>query len=270
VTAAPRPLAGRRVLITRDADDCAEWSLRIAAYGGAPVALPCIRCEPLDGAELRAALAAALADADWVVFTSRRGVGAFASLRDGESLALAARTKVAVVGAATAEAARSQLGRADLVGTGTGAQLGALLAATLAAELHAAARSLGATSAVCLAPTPSHVVLALAANAGPALERALGSAHVRCTRLEIYRTIPAAPASGGKRALSSLGADNVLLASPSAVSGFVRQVELDGPCAVYTIGPSTTAAARAAGLAVTAEAREPSFEGLVEAMQWRS
>jgi uroporphyrinogen-III synthase len=38
---------------------------------------------------------------------------------------------------------------------------------------------------------------------------------------------------------------------------------------VYTIGPSTTAAAREAGLAVTAEAREPSLEGLVEAMQWK-
>jgi uroporphyrinogen-III synthase len=39
---------------------------------------------------------------------------------------------------------------------------------------------------------------------------------------------------------------------------------------VYTIGPSTTAAARSAGLEVTAEAREPSFEGILEAMQWRN
>ena len=39
---------------------------------------------------------------------------------------------------------------------------------------------------------------------------------------------------------------------------------------VYTIGPATTAAARGAGLAVTAEAREPSLEGILEAMQWRN
>jgi uroporphyrinogen-III synthase len=268
VTPAVAPLAGRRVLITRGEDDGAEWAERIARYGAEPVLLPCIRCEPIDGAELRAAVAAALADADWVVFTSRRGVEAFASLRGDLSPALAQRTKVAVVGAATAEAARAHLGRADLVGAGTAAELGALLAATLAAESDEAARSLGANSALCMAPLPSHVVLAVAANAGPALERALASAHARRTRLDVYRTIPAAPAAA-KRALSSLGADNVLLASPSAVSGFVHQVAVDAPCAVYTIGPSTTAAARAEGLAVTAEAREPSLEGLVEAMQCR-
>jgi uroporphyrinogen-III synthase len=50
----------------------------------------------------------------------------------------------------------------------------------------------------------------------------------------------------------------------------VHLVEVDVAAKVYTIGPSTTAAARRAGLAVTAEAREPSFEGILEAMQWRN
>jgi uroporphyrinogen-III synthase len=54
------------------------------------------------------------------------------------------------------------------------------------------------------------------------------------------------------------------------VTGFVHLVDVDAAVNVYTIGPSTTAAARRAGLAVTAEAREPSFEGLLEAMQWRN
>jgi len=201
------------------------------------------------------------------VLTSRRGVESLASLRGGPRPALAARTKVAVVGAATAEAARAHLGRADLVGTGTGAELGALLASTIETELNETACTLGADSMMCLAPLPSSVVLALAENAGTALERALAQTHANCTRFNVYRTIPAAPAPR-RRALSSLGADNVLLASPSAVSGFVHQIEVDAPLAVYTIGPSTTAAARAEGLAVTAEAREPSLEGLVEAMQW--
>ncbi|HEX5045687.1 MAG TPA: uroporphyrinogen-III synthase [Gammaproteobacteria bacterium] len=266
MTAAAAPLAGRRVLITRGEDDSTDWAERIARYGGEPVLLPCIRCEPLDGPELRAAVADALAGADWLVLTSRRGVEALASLRGGPRPALPQRTKVAVVGAATAQAARAHFGRADLVGTGTGAELGALLAAALQAELDATARELGASSALCMAPSSSHVVLAVAANAGTALERALESAHARCTRLDVYRTIPAEPAAR-KRALSSLGADNVLLASPSAVTGFVHQVQVDAPAAIYTIGPSTTAAARAEGLAVTAEAREPSLEGLLEAMQ---
>jgi uroporphyrinogen-III synthase len=79
-----------------------------------------------------------------------------------------------------------------------------------------------------------------------------------------------APENAPRRPLSTLQVDNVVLASPSAVTGFVHLVEVDVAAKVYTIGPSTTAAARRAGLAVTAEAREPSFEGILEAMQWRS
>jgi uroporphyrinogen-III synthase len=70
--------------------------------------------------------------------------------------------------------------------------------------------------------------------------------------------------------LSALRVDNVVLASPSAVTGFVHQVEIDVAVAIYTIGSSTTAAARRAGLAVTAEAPDPSLEGILEAMQWRN
>ncbi len=64
--------------------------------------------------------------------------------------------------------------------------------------------------------------------------------------------------------MSTLGADNVLLASPSAVTGLMNQVDLDIPVNIFTIGPSTSAAARANGLVVTAEAATPSLHGLLE------
>jgi uroporphyrinogen-III synthase len=211
------------------------------------VALPCIHCEPIDSPTLRADVAAAAAGADWLTFTSRRGVDAFASLHP----ATLARARVAVVGAATAEAARARLGRADLVGRdGTAASLGA----TLVRDGDLKRRP--------------HVLLALAENAGDTLERALTAAGARCTRFDVYRTIPVPPAAT-KRAMSTLRADNVIFASPTAVKGFVQQVAVDVPIKVYTIGPSTSAAARAAGLAVTAEAREPSLEGILESMQWQ-
>jgi uroporphyrinogen-III synthase len=114
-----------------------------------------------------------------------------------------------------------------------------------------------------------NILLALAENAGTVLEDALRTAGARCTRCDVYRTVPA-PAAPRRQALSTLGADNIVLASPSAVAGFVHQVDVDTPAAIYTIGPSTTAAARAHGLAVTAEAREPSLEGVVEIMQWQN
>src|SRR6476646_6939802 len=265
MTTAAKRLAGARVLITRSEDDSAEWAEELERRGARPVLLPCIRSEPIDTPELRAALSAAVAVADWLVLTSRRGVEACARLlatpagprRGGASPAaphaaarvpLPARTRVATVGAATADAARTLLGRADLLGGGNAAALGAAL--TSDGRIAAGAR----------------VVLALAANARDELEQRLASAGARCTRFDVYRTIPAPPAVS-KRALSSLGAERVVLASPSAASGFVHQVDLDVPVAIYTIGPSTTAAARALGLAVTAEAREPSLEGILEAMQ---
>src|SRR5215831_17738734 len=77
---AQRRLAGARVLITRGEDDCAEWAEELERRGARPVLLPCIRSEPIDTPELRAALAKAVADADWLVLTSRRGVEACARL----------------------------------------------------------------------------------------------------------------------------------------------------------------------------------------------
>ena len=239
----------KRVLLTRSEEDCVEWAARLAQHGAEAVAMPCIRTEPIVSPAHKAALAAALAEADWLVFTSRRGVDAF--------FALAAtmpreQCRIAVVGAATAEAAKAALGRVDLVGAGgTAASLAATLVASGDLEHH------------------TKVVLALAENAEDTLERALHGAGARCTRIDLYRTVPAPPAEP-RRPLSALRVDNVVLASPSAVTGFVHLVDVDAAVSVYTIGPSTTAAARRAGLAVTAEAREPSFEGIMEAMQWRN
>ena len=82
----------------------------------------------------------------------------------------------------------------------------------------------------------------------------------------MYRTRPA-PEQRPRQALSALGADCVFLASPSAVTGFVHRVRLDTAPEVFTIGPSTTEAARAAGLEVAAEAPRPGLQGVLEAMR---
>jgi uroporphyrinogen III methyltransferase/synthase len=238
-----RRLAGRRVLLTRSAEDCAEWAAQLTALGAAPVVLPCIEAEILDTPELRAQLAQTVPRADWLVLTSRRGVEAFATLHPGSI----GNARVATVGPATAEAARTTLGRNDLTGAGGTAES---LAATLIESGVLQGRP--------------QVLLALAANADDRLADAL-QRHAHCTRFDVYRTIPARPRRL-KRPLSSLGADNVLLASPSAVAGFMNQVDVDGPLNVFTIGPSTSAAARAHGLVVTGQARVPSLEGILESI----
>lgn len=238
-------LEEQTVLLTRAEEDNEAWAERLAAVGARPIALPCIRTEVIDSPELRAALAEALTDADWLVFTSRRGVEAFATLHES---ALLPDMRVAVVGAATAAAANDNVGRVDLTSeAGTAASLGRSLAERVAPG--------------------TRVVVAVAENAGSTLPEALQAAGATCTRLNLYRTV-AAPPAAKKHTLSALGADNVLLASPSAVTGFINQVDMDISADIFTIGPSTTAAAQAAGLTVEAQAEYPSLEGLMEAMRW--
>lgn len=244
----------RRILLTRGEDDAAAWAGRLAGAGLAPVVLPCIDAEPIDEPGLAEALLDAFGRADWLVFTSRRGVEAFARLV-GRPTTVDAR--VAAVGPATADAARGAIGRVDLVSErGTAESLADALIAPGAAGPAAGQRRPDDRAPV--------VVLALAENARDVLERRLRAAGADVRRYDVYRTIPAAPRSP-TRPLSTLGVDAVWLASPSAVEGFLNQVELDVDVPLVAIGPSTAAAIRARGLAVAAEAAEPSFEGLLEA-----
>lgn len=275
-------LAGRRVLLTREEEDCAAWAAEIEGFGAVPVILPCIECRDVDTPELRARLAAELAEARWIAFTSRRGVAACARLGGGAGEAprpglapgaapaalpdgLPSRLSgtlpgtlpdglgVAAVGPATARAAAGAFGRVDLAG-----------AAADGAERAGTAASLAEALAPRLGPG-DRVLLAVAENAGRAFEETIRSAGHACTRLDVYRTLPT-PEPPRKRAASALGADTVLLASPSAVTGFVNQVRLDTAPGIFTIGPSTTEAACAAGLEVTGEASRPGLRGLLEAM----
>jgi uroporphyrinogen-III synthase len=241
-------LEGRRVLLTRTQEDSAAWADDLRALGAHPMILPCIECSEIRSSELTHRISTALRTVDWLVFTSRRGVAAFAS--GGHRLPPAAR--VAAVGPATAAEAERVLGRVDLTSpAGT-------------------ARSLA--DALCARERASHrtprCVLILAETADDALQGALRACGMHCARFDVYRTTAATP-TGTKRRLSALGADIIFLASPSAAQGFANCVELDAPASLVTIGPSTTAAARAAGLKVTAEANEPSLRGLVEATQCR-
>ena len=250
----------RRILLTREEDDCAEWAAEIEALGATPVVFPCIECRNIDTPQLRARLDEELPRARWLAFTSRRGVAALARLLGGPGQGtgtdlapapIPATLSVAAVGPSTARAAAQAFGRTELAGGpgGTAASLGEALVRKLAPA--------------------DRVLIAVAENAGRALEDAVAGAGRTCTRLDVYRTVPS-PGRARKHASSALGADNVFFASPSAVAGFVNRVRLDTAPGIFTIGPTTTAAARAAGLEVTGEAARPGLGGLLEAMRCAS
>ncbi|HUF73174.1 MAG TPA: uroporphyrinogen-III synthase [Gammaproteobacteria bacterium] len=236
-------LTGRKVLLTRSAEDSADWARALAAEGARPIVLPCIATEPCGDPDLGQRIAAALDGADWVVVTSRRGVDALADLTGSK---LPAPTRLAAVGETTARRLCERFGRApDRTGSGTARALAGMLAA---AASHG-----------------ERYVLVLAENAGDVLERTLGQAGAEVTRFDVYRTVPAGSGSP-KRGLSTLGADTIVFASPSAVTGFGNQIDVDIEPQIVTIGPSTSAAVRAHDWAVAAEAKTPQLSGVIDAI----
>ena len=261
-----RKAESKRIVLTRSVEDCADWARRLEALGFTPVIVPCIDCEFLSEPALAPMLSKRVREADWLVFTSRRGVEAFASLHETP---LPGRMKIAAVGKATAAAAETLLGRIDLTGRGATA---AALADDIQFALARGAPDSEAAAAGAAGPDrrdpdrQERLLLVLAENAAGTLERKLGRAGISRSRVNVYRTVPTPP-TGGRTLLSSLAADGIFLASPTAVEGFVNRVDVDVAPKLITIGPSTSAAVRARGLDVAAEARAPGLDGLLEAMQ---
>lgn len=241
-------LAAKTILLTRAQDDAAAWAQELEARGARVLHLPCIECQTIDDPGRADALVAALSDADWLAVSSRRGVAAVAELAPG---ALPDSVRVAAVGPATAAAAREQWGRCELVSADPSAKgLGESLRDRLAEDGQL---------------DSARVVLALADRADRGIERVLEKHGTWVTRLSVYRTRPVAP-SGRPRDLSSMAIDAVFLASPSAAQGLVNQMRLPPDLPVFTIGASTSQTARGLGIPIRGEARQPSLDGLVDAL----
>jgi uroporphyrinogen-III synthase len=237
-------LIGRRLLLTRSAEDSADWVASLTAEGATPVVFPCIRSEAVGDAALAVRLADKVGQADWLVCTSRRGVDAVAELI---GTTLPDRLRLAAVGTATAARCNEHFGRVDLVGEGTAALLGQALAR------HPAMRP------------GTRALLALARNAGSGLENSLAAVGALVERVDVYCTVPAKPLLQ-RQPLSSLGCDAVIFASPTAVAGFANQIHVDTAIDFVTIGPSTSAAVHERHWIVAAEAEEPSLSGIIASL----
>lgn len=236
-----RELSGIRVLLTRTEAGCEAWAERIREANGEAEALPCLRIEDVEVDESE--LAVALERARWIAFSSRRGVDRLLELgRPSE------RCRLAAVGPATAGAVRSAWGRVDLVAPeATAASLGRTLVDRIGVGHDA------------------RVVTIAAAGGRDDLEEVLHAASIPVDRFELYRT-RWRPGPHERRRRLRGPRTAVLLASPSAARGLAARADVGDDVAVITIGPSTTAAARKAGLRVTAEADQRSLEGLLEAI----
>lgn len=234
-------LRGRRVLLTRAAEDNGVWSARLKARGLVPATLACVRCEPAEDATVR--LMQALEGADWLVLGSGRAARCATRALGNQRLP---GLRVATVGAAATAEARGQLGGADhVVGDGAGRALGVELAASL--------------------PRSARVVVAGGGELRSDVDDVLRPVGIEVRRVEVYRSLPA-NARRPKLRLADLALDAVFVASPPAVVGLRNQADLPEGVPVIALGPATAAAAGRAGLRVDAQARARGLDGMIAAL----
>lgn len=250
-SAAQYPLAGRRVVVTRAAQQADDLVSRLEALGADVMAMPALEVVPLPSAPLDTKLAR-LSSFDWLVLTSANGVDVLAGrMRDLDvAIDAATKPKVAAIGDATARRLADAGIPVDLV------------------PERAIAESL-LDALVVTGVAGKRVLLPVAEGARDVLAVGLRAAGARVEVVATYRTErPTGPATDDVAAIRSGAVDVVVFASPSAVRNTVEIVgQPFGPgVAVACIGPVTAAAARALQLEVAIEAAEHSIPGLVEAI----
>lgn len=245
----PRPLAGRRVVITRLADRADPLASELRALGAHVVESPLIRIEhprraPALDAELRA-----LSSYDWVVFTSVPAVEAVVRrLRAlGRSVRALRSRRVAAVGPATALALRKRgIEVAVVAKTSTALGLAQALLRALPRE------------ATCLLHPASD-------RARGVLSERLASAGHLVRQVAAYRTRPARGSAARALRLWER-ADAVVVCSPSAVEQLAAPGRSASRGALTCIGPVTAKAARERGFRVAAVARSPTSRALASAL----
>ncbi len=246
-----QPFFGTRVLVTRAAEDAAEFAAALWEIGAEPMLAPTIALgPPLDPARARLAVER-VRDYAWLVFTSRHGVDAFfAHLREARRDARAlGDVRVAAIGPATASRLRRHGVEPDLVPSDA---IGDALAELLSAAVEPGAR----------------VLLYRAEEGRDVVPQALAARGAVVDDVAGYRTVTRLDPGIVKAAAAA----NVwTFTSASTVRGFTRNVEdaarLQGERLVACIGPATADAARLAGLRVDLVAAEFTIDGLTAALR---
>jgi uroporphyrinogen III methyltransferase/synthase len=258
-----RTLAGRRVVVTRRKGQSSRLVQLLEERGASVLEVPAIEITaPPDTAALDEALAV-LERYDWVVFTSANAVSAvMGRLRvlgleprlgaHSPGASAGTRPKVASVGSATTATLRATF-PGDRVALEAGPDFRA------AGLLEAFGRE-GVQGAGILVPAST--------RAGDELPRGLRGLGARVDVVPAYATVDAPGLAAAVRGCMEGGLDLALFASPSAVEAFaVAAGERAQGLPVAVIGPTTGAAARAAGMDVRAVASPSTAEGLVDAAE---
>jgi len=254
-----RPLHGRRVLVTRARAQASGLASSLRDLGAAVVELPAIRIEPrIESEEVRRAVAS-IGEYSLVCVTSPNGAHLlFEALadegEDGQPKGAAKRDARALAGATVAA-----------IGPGTARALASHgIAADVVPERFVAEALVEALAGVEV--EGRRVLVARAAEARDVLPDALRKGGAEVDVVALYETVREEPDPEAVEAAQ--GADYVTFTSSSTVRNLVEALGDRFPASarVVSIGPVTSAAARAAGLAVEVEAERHDIDGLLAAL----
>jgi uroporphyrinogen-III synthase len=230
-----RPLAGRRVLVTRPRQQSDELVHQLEARGATAVIAPTIQIVPPEDSGPLLTAAAHASEFDWIVFASANAVDAFMAAATPSRL-----PAIAAVGSRTAERLREHAVEPSVVPSEFRAEA---LVAALAA--HAPLNG-------------THVLLPRSDIGRDAIADGLRAAGASVTDVVAYRTLAESSPEGSPdvmRMLTDRELDAVTFTSGSAVRHFVQRygsasVALLEHSVVAVIGPVTADAAKSLSVPV--------------------
>ncbi|HXW18408.1 MAG TPA: uroporphyrinogen-III synthase [Candidatus Acidoferrales bacterium] len=268
-----RPLAGKRVAVTRAPEQAGELAAHLEGYGAEVLLLPTVGfADPKDTQTLDAALRA-LDRIDWIVFTSENAVRFFAKrarvlgLEPGK---LPAKPQIAAVGPATAGAAEAEGFAAGYVAKKhRGESLANELREKLSGKRVLLPRSDLATDELprMLSEFAGQVIEAVAyRTVAPGMEEPAAVGRIRGSEE------PEDPAGRTLRRIRDAEVDIITFASPSAFRNFTELIgtetlrRISESAKIAAIGPTTARAVQEDGYRVAIEAKEATSRGLAEAI----
>ena len=248
-----RPLFGKRIVVTRAAQQSQALTEKLLELGAEVIEMPSTRIARMDLSPLREEMKK-LGDYQWLMFTSQNAVSIF-----WEQLLGAGRDSRALSGLAIAA-----------VGPATA---GALLERGIAVDVipeRFVAEGLLEKLSDRDDVTGARVLYVTADGARETLVEGLTERGAEVIVIRAYRSVQdGAGASRLKKALESGSVSAVTFTSASSVRGYVDAVgaDLSLKARAITMGPQTTEAVNDAGIELLAEAEESTIDGLVAAVE---
>ncbi len=252
------PLYGRRILVTRAAEQAAGVIQQLLESGAIPVECPTIRLVPPEHWDEVDAAIYALSDFDWLILTSINGVRFFFNRISELGFEIAALNgcRVCAVGSKTAE----ELNRFGVI-------------PDIVPEQYTGEGIVAAFENIDL--KESKVLFPKADGARDLIPEKLSGMGAILNDPVLYRNImPDSLPDEAHKALENHQLDAAIFSSPSTVrnlavlaGGAERLAGLLAGLVVASIGPVTTKACQELGISVTVEPEKATLEDLVEALE---